>query len=99
MKPRILLVNPPIYGYVNSLGIRIMLSELAPIPGTPDGEMCRGKIDLDEPLLHNKTAFTMRFLGHRETQRIKGLAATLNQRLTHRLPVGPPTARPLAGNP
>ena len=68
--------------YANGLGIRIMLSEFAPIPGTPDGEMCREIIDLDEPLWQNKTAFTIRFLGCAETQRLKRLATALNQSLT-----------------
>jgi hypothetical protein len=79
--------------YANSLGIRVMLSEFAPIPGTLDGEMCRGKIDLNEPLLHNKTAFTMGFLGPMETQRLKDLAATLNRRSQIvRCPVSPGAA-------
>jgi molybdenum cofactor biosynthesis enzyme MoaA len=65
--------------YANALGIRIMLSEFAPIPGTPDGEMCRHLVDLDEPLSHNKTAFTIRSLGYAETQRVKNLARHLNQ--------------------
>jgi len=33
-----------------------------PIPGTPDGERCRGIVDLDEPLWHNKTAFAASIL-------------------------------------
>jgi radical SAM superfamily enzyme YgiQ (UPF0313 family) len=67
--------------FANSLGIGVMLSEFSPIPGTPDGEMCRDRIDLDEPLFHNKTAFTILSLGHAETQRLKNLAAVLNQKL------------------
>jgi len=39
--------------YVNSLGIRGMLADFSPIPGTPDGEYCRKWIDLDEPLNNN----------------------------------------------
>ena len=31
--------------FANSLGIRVMLSEFSPIPGTPDGELCRQWID------------------------------------------------------
>ena len=65
----------------HALGIRIMLSEFSPIPGTPDGEPCRQWIDLDEPLWHNKTAFTIRRLGSAEVQRLKRLAADLNWRL------------------
>ena len=53
-------------------GARVMLSEFAPIPGTRDGETCRSFTDLDEPLNHNKTAFTWRFLG---TERVDGLKA------------------------
>lgn len=57
-------------------GARVMLSEFAPIPGTPDGEACRAHTVLDEPLNHNKTAFTLRFLG---TERVDGLKALCRQ--------------------
>jgi pyruvate-formate lyase-activating enzyme len=56
-------------------GARIMLSEFAPIPGTPDGEACRTHTQLDEPLHHNKTAFTWRFLGAERMKSIKALRA------------------------
>jgi len=55
-------------------GARVMLSEFAPIPGTPDGESCRAFTELDEPLNHNKTAFTSRFLGPDRVNRLKTLA-------------------------
>jgi hypothetical protein len=55
-------------------GARVMLSEFAPIPGTPDGEACRAYTDLDEPLNHNKTAFTMRFLGRERVDELKTLS-------------------------
>jgi radical SAM superfamily enzyme YgiQ (UPF0313 family) len=67
--------------FVGSLGIRVMLSEFSPVPGTPDGELCRSKVDLDEPLLHNKTAYPILTLGDGETQRLKALARDLNQKL------------------
>jgi Radical SAM superfamily/B12 binding domain len=57
-------------------GARVMLSEFAPIPGTPDGEACRAYAALEEPLNHNKTAFTWRFLG---TERVEGLKALCRQ--------------------
>jgi len=60
-------------------GAHVMLSEFAPIPGTPDGESCRGFTDLDEPLNHNKTAFTLRALGEERANRLKALARELNQ--------------------
>ncbi len=69
--------------YVHALGARIMLAEYAPVPGTPDGEACRRWIDLDEPLLHNKTAFARLVLGAAQVNRMKGLANTLNQALSH----------------
>jgi radical SAM superfamily enzyme YgiQ (UPF0313 family) len=59
-------------------GARVMLSEFAPIPGTPDGEACRGFVDLEEPLHHNKTAFTLRFLGAERVNRLKGLCKEVN---------------------
>jgi radical SAM superfamily enzyme YgiQ (UPF0313 family) len=65
----------------NSLGIKVMLSEFSPIPGTRDGEYCRRWVDLDEPLWHNKTAFVIRWLGNTEVNRLKNLAGRLNRRL------------------
>jgi len=59
-------------------GVRVMLSEFAPIPGTPDGERCRVYTDLDEPLHHNKTAFTLRFLGGERVDRLKALCREVN---------------------
>jgi Radical SAM superfamily len=66
----------------HGLGIRVMLSEFSPIPGTPDGEQCRRWIDLDEPLWHNKTAFTLHRLGAVEVNRLKELTSHLNHRLS-----------------
>jgi radical SAM superfamily enzyme YgiQ (UPF0313 family) len=67
--------------FANRVGIRVMLSEFSPIPGTPDGESCRQWVDLDEPLWHNKTAWTIRMLGETEINRLKGLSRRLNERL------------------
>jgi hypothetical protein len=67
--------------FASSLGIRVMLSEFSPIPGTPDGESCRKWINLDEPLNHNKTAFPIRSLGLAEVNRMKSLARDLNNGL------------------
>ena len=67
--------------FANQLGIKVMLSEFSPIPGTPDGEQCRRWVDLDEPLWHNKTAFTLHRLGAPEVNRLKQLAAGLNHGL------------------
>jgi hypothetical protein len=64
--------------FAHSLGIRVMLSEFSPIPGTPDGDSCRHWVDLDEPLWHNKTAFTTRLLGQGEINRLKNRANALN---------------------
>jgi pyruvate-formate lyase-activating enzyme len=59
-------------------GARVMLSEFAPIPGTADGEACRSFTDLDEPLNHNKTAFTYRTLGADRVNSLKALAKQLS---------------------
>lgn len=59
-------------------GARVMLSEFAPIPGTPDGEACRAYTQLDEPLNHNKAAFTLRFLGEERVDRLKQLCREVN---------------------
>ena len=67
--------------FVNSLGIRVMLSDFSPIPGTPDGEYCRKWIDLDEPLMHNKTAFPIILLGDERINSLKSLCKTLNKTL------------------
>lgn len=67
--------------FAHNLGIRIMLSEFSPLPGTPDGEMCRRWIDIDEPLRHNKTAFVVNRLGTAEINRLKTLTSRLNQRV------------------
>ncbi len=67
--------------FVNSLGIRGMLADFSPIPGTPDGEYCRRWVDMDEPLMHNKTAFPIIFLGFDETNRLKDLQRNLNRSL------------------
>ena len=70
--------------FAHSLGIRIMLSEFSPIPGTPDGEVCQEWTDLAEPLTHNKTAFALRRLGVQELNRLKQLAKDLNHQLDRR---------------
>jgi hypothetical protein len=67
--------------FAHAQGIRLMLSEFSPIPGTPDGEACRAWIDLDEPLWHNKTAFPLVFLGQERVQRLKSLQHELNRKL------------------
>jgi radical SAM superfamily enzyme YgiQ (UPF0313 family) len=65
--------------FVNSLGIRGMLADFSPIPGTPDGELCRKWVDLDEPLMHNKTAFPVILLGFDESNRLKDIQRSLNR--------------------
>jgi len=67
--------------FVHSLGIRGMLADFAPIPGTPDGEACRQWVDLDEPLMHSKTAFPIIRLGFGEVNRLKDLQRAFNRDL------------------
>jgi hypothetical protein len=67
--------------FAHSLGIRTMLSDFSPIPGTPDGERCRLWTDLDEPLNHNKTAFPIHAFGEEKINELKNLCRSLNQRL------------------
>ena len=64
--------------FVKGLGIRGMLADFSPIPGTPDGEMARKWVDMDEPLFHNKTAFPIILLGFDEANRLKDLQRKLN---------------------
>jgi hypothetical protein len=68
--------------FVNRLGIRGMLADFSPVPGTPDGELCRKWVDMDEPLFHNKTAFPIILLGFDETNRLKDLQRQLNRSIT-----------------
>ncbi len=67
--------------FVYSLGIRGMLADFSPIPGTPDGEACRRWVNMDEPLMHNKTAFPIIRLGFDEVNRLKDLQRRLNRAL------------------
>lgn len=67
--------------FVHSLGIRGMLADFSPIPGTADGEACRRWVDMEEPLMHNKTAFPILRLGFDEVNRLKDLQRQLNRDL------------------
>jgi hypothetical protein len=67
--------------FVQSLGIRGMLADFSPIPGTPDGEACQRWVDMSEPLMHNKTAFPIVRLGFDEVNRLKDLQRQLNRTL------------------
>ena len=80
--PRCIAAHALAMRFANGLGVRVMLAEFSPIPGTPDGEMCRGLVDLDEPLLHNKTAFAITALGEAAVNRYKQLCRDLNYSLT-----------------
>ncbi len=68
--------------FANGLGVRVMLSDFSPIPGTVDGEACRKWVNLDEPLCHNKTSFPILLLGASEVNRLKDLCRALNGQLT-----------------
>jgi len=65
--------------FVNSLGIKGMLADFSPIPGTPDGDKCKKWIDMTEPLNHNKTAFPITLLGFERTNQLKDLQRQLNR--------------------
>jgi hypothetical protein len=67
--------------FVNSLGVRGMLADFSPIPGTPDGEHCRRWVDMYEPLMHNKTAFPVILLGFDKVNHLKDLQRKLNRSL------------------
>jgi hypothetical protein len=47
------------------------------LPGTPDGDLCRKWVDIEEPLLHNKTAFPVILFGFDETNRSKTFNGSL----------------------
>jgi radical SAM superfamily enzyme YgiQ (UPF0313 family) len=67
--------------FAHQCGVRVLLSEFSPIPGTVDGEKCQRWADLDEPLSHNKTAFALRRVGADDLNRLKRLAHSLNSQL------------------
>ncbi len=67
--------------FVNSLGIRGMLADFSPIPGTPDGDYCKKWVDMDEPLMHNKTAFPIILMGFDESNHLKDIQRKLNRSL------------------
>ncbi len=67
--------------FVSSLGIRGMLADFSPIPGTPDGLYCREWVDMNEPLYHNNTAFPIIMMGFDESNRLKDLQRQLNRTL------------------
>jgi len=69
--------------FVASLGICGMLADFSPIPGTPDGDACSKWVDLSEPLMHNKTAFTIIRTGFEESNRLKDLQRKLNCQILH----------------
>jgi len=65
--------------FVQSLGVRGTLADFSPIPGTPDGEYCRKWVNMDEPLMHNKTAFPIILMGFDASNRLKDLQRQLNK--------------------
>jgi hypothetical protein len=67
--------------FVRQLGVRGTLADFSPIPGTADGEACRRWVDMDEPLMHNKTAFPIIRLGFDEVNRLKEIQRRLNREL------------------
>lgn len=67
--------------FVHSLGIRGTLADFSPIPGTPDGQACVRWVDMDEPLMHNKTAFPIIRLGFDEVNRLKDMQRQFNRQL------------------
>ena len=67
--------------FAHDCGIRVMLSDFSPIPGTPDGEAAGRWVDLDEPLNHNKTAFPIKLLGNEQVNSFKELCRQLNRTL------------------
>jgi hypothetical protein len=70
--------------FVNSLGVRGMLADFSPIPGTPDGDTCQKWVDMNEPLMHNKTAFPIIMMGFDKTNRFKDLQRKLNRAIDSR---------------
>ncbi len=66
--------------FSGGLGVKIMLAEFSPIPGTPDGRLCEKCVDMNEPLMHNKTAFPIILFGKEKVNLIKDMCHKLNNR-------------------
>ena len=64
--------------FAHDCGVKIILSDFSPIPGTEDGEKSARWADMKEPLSHNKTAFAIRRLGADYLNRLKTLSRSLN---------------------
>ena len=64
--------------FVHGLGIRGMLADFSPIPGTEDGQRCGKIINLDEPLLQNKSVFPIIAYGFDQCNKFKDLQRKLN---------------------
>jgi len=67
--------------FVSNPGVRIMLADFSPIPGTADGQLARKYVDMNEPLCHNKTAFPIILFGNEKVNRIKDMCRKLNHNL------------------
>ena len=70
--------------FCHDAGIRIMLAEYSPIPGTPDAELTSGTKNMCDPLTHNKTAAPIRLLGFDKVQHYKNYCKELNRSLSRR---------------
>jgi hypothetical protein len=82
MRLRILFVNPPVYDFAAYdfwLKPYGMLADFSPIQRTADGDYCSRWVDMNEPLMHNKTAFAIIMMGFDETNRLKDLQRKLNR--------------------
>lgn len=60
--------------FLKQLGIKPHLAEFSPVPKSEDSKKCTKFTDLDEPLNHNKVAFSIRVLGIDNYQKLKSLA-------------------------
>ena len=81
---KILLLNPAVYDFAAYdfwLKPYGMLADFSPIQGTADGEISQKWVDMNEPLMHNKTAFAIIMMGFDETNRLKDLQRQLNRSL------------------
>jgi radical SAM superfamily enzyme YgiQ (UPF0313 family) len=67
--------------YVNSLGVRSMLADFSPIPVVADAKFCEKYIDMNEPLMHNKTVFPILVYGDSKVNLIKDMCRSLNHKV------------------
>ncbi len=67
--------------FVNAMGIKVMLSEFSPIPGTSLGDFSIAKYDLNDLMLTNNSVFPYISMGYKNIEYLKYLKNRKNRAL------------------